>query len=499
MRKDDCFEKALGMSTQVEKKSRELGQAGIFGLLFRYSLPTTIACAAFTVYNVVDRLFIARAGGSDAIAGIAVTFPIFMICISVGMLFGTGGGAIASIRLGEGNHAEADRVLGNVVGLFLICGVVLSCTSQVFMEPLLHLFGASENTLPYARPYMRILMWVVVADFLAMGMNDLLRSEGNPGMSMRIMVVGAVLNIFLDWLFIFKLGMGVRGAALATGIAKVVSATWILVHFTIGSKRVFTLRWRNLCPRWSTTLSILHIGSSPFLMMVLRSTVIAYLNRTLLVYGGDLAVGAMGVVFSLQMLFFMPAMGLEHGTQPIFGFNFGARNHARLRQAVLCALVYAVGAGLLGLIVAEFFPGVLVHLFSRDDAALEKLAIHALRVVIFTLPVGTAVLIGTSYFQSTRRPHLSIGLNCFREGLGMLAFITILPRFWGLEGLWLASPAADLLTGAVTFLLLYREFRRLGRGESRGAADSAAALHCQSLATGSGAHANGAVTMIPTK
>jgi putative MATE family efflux protein len=473
------------MSTQIEQKSRELGQSGIYGLLLRYSLPTTIACAAFSIYNVVDRLFIARAGGSDAIAGIAVTFPIFMICISVGMLFGTGGGAIASIRLGEGNHAEANRVLGNVVGLFLICGVILTGVSQYFMDPLLHLFGASENTLPYARPYMRILMWVVVADFLAMGMNDLLRSEGNPGLSMRIMMVSAVLNVFLDWLFIFKFGMGVRGAALATGIAKLVSTTWIILHFTIGSQRVLTLHWRNLRPRWHTTLSILHIGSSPCLMMVLRSTVVAYLNKTLLVYGGDLAVGAMAVVFSLEMLFVMPAVGLEHGTQPIFGFNYGAGNHARLRQALCAALMYAAVAGVLGLILAEFFPGLLVYAFARNDVALNKLATHALRVVMCTLPLGTVILIGTSYFQGTRRPHLSIALNLFREGVAMLAFITLLPRFWGLEGIWLAVPAAEILTGTVALMLLIREFRRLGRGESRGAADSAAALRSQRLSTGS--------------
>jgi putative MATE family efflux protein len=447
---------------QIEEKSREFGEAGIYGLLFRYSLPATIGSAAFTLYNVVDRLFIARSGGSDAIAGITVTFPIFLICISVGMLIGIGGGAIASIRLGEGNHAEAERVLGNVVGLFVICGLLLSGTAQIFLEPLLRFFGASENTLPYAGPYMRILMWIVAADFLAMGMNNLLRAEGSPQVSMRIMVSGALLNVFLDWLFIFKLGMGVRGAALATGIAKLFSASWILLHFTVGRHRVLSLHWRYLLPRWRTTLSILHIGVSPFLMMVVRSTVIAFLNKRLLVYGGDLAVGAMGVVFSLQMLFIMPAMGLQQGAQPIFGFNYGAGNHDRLRQALRGALLYALGMGMLGVALAEIFPTQLVRIFGRSNVELCALAAHALRFVLATLPLGGLVLISTSYFQGTRRPHLSIFLNLFREGVAMMVFLSWFPRLLGLDGIWLVVPAAEILTGAMAAALLIREFRRLG-------------------------------------
>ncbi len=448
-------------SPRLARNTKEMGGHRMVPLLIRYSIPTTIGTAAFTAYNVVDRIFIGRAVGANAIAGISITFPLFMICIAIGMMIGIGSGTMVSIRLGEGRVREAERILGNAVALFTILSLLLLTLGELLLTPMLNAFGASPETLPYATTYMRILLLFLPLDFLAMGMNGLLRAEGSPRISMTILLAGAMLNILLDWIFIFPLGLGVAGAALATGLSKLFSATWIILHFTVGKRRALTLRLNNLRLSVATVLSILHIGLSPFTMQFVQSAAVIFLNRSLLHYGGDTAVGAMGIIFAVQMFLLMPVMGLIHASSPILGFNYGARKFERVREALVAALGYAFLVTLAGTALIQLFPSFIVGLFNRDNAELIGATLVGMRIFTLSAPLAAAQMMGAHYFQATGRPHLSISLHLLRQVGCYLVFLFILPRFFGLTGVWAAMPSTDLIASLTTAVFILFELRRM--------------------------------------
>ncbi|MDD4735584.1 MAG: MATE family efflux transporter [Kiritimatiellae bacterium] len=448
-------------SPRLARNTKEMGGHRIIPLLIRYSIPTTIGTAAFTAYNVVDRIFIGRAAGAYAIAGISITFPLFMICIAIGMMIGIGSGTMVSIRLGEGRIREAERILGNAVALFSVLSLLLLTLGELLLIPMLNAFGASPATLPYATTYMRILLLFLPMDFLAMGMNGLLRAEGSPRISMTILLSGAMLNIVLDWVFIFPFDMGVAGAALATGLSKLFSATWILLHFTIGKHRALTLHLKNLRLSFATVLSILHIGLSPFTMQFVQSASVVFMNRSLLHYGGDTAVGAMGIIFAVQMFLLMPVMGLIHASSPILGFNYGAKKFARVREALLAALAYAFLVTLTGMALIQLFPSAIVGLFNRENFDLIGTTITGMRIFTLSAPLAAAQMMGAHYFQATGRPHLSISLHLLRQAVCYLAFLFILPRFFGLTGVWAAMPSTDVIASLITAVFILFELRRM--------------------------------------
>jgi len=451
-------------SERIEKKARELGGHSIFRLLFRYSLPTTIGFFVFSIYNIVDRMFIGRYGGSAALAGVSITFPLFMIVIAIGMLIGVGGGTLTSLRLGEKKYEQAEKILGNVIALFLLLGLGLTLAGQAFLDPLLLLFGASPDTLPYAHAYMRILMSVIVFDFLAMGTNGMLQAEGNPVISMLILSSGAVINVGMDYVLIVRAGLGVEGAALATGISKLISAGWMLLHFTKGPRRVLTLRGRNLRIHPALTRSMFYIGLSPFTLQFINSFFITFTNRFLLRYGGDVAVGAMGIIHSIIMLLMMPVIGLTRGGQPIIGFNYGARNWERVRQALRTCLIGAVLVGLTGLALTQIFSLPLAGIFTRDPVLLNTAA-RGMRLMLLMFPVGAFQIIVANYFQTTGRPLASISLHLLRMVLIYLPLLVVFSRRWGLDGVWLTMPASDLLAGLIGVIVILCEDRRLRRDQ----------------------------------
>lgn len=449
---------------QLARNTEEMAGRHIVPLLIRYSIPTTIGTAAFTAYNVVDRMFIGRAAGASAIAGISITFPLFMICIAIGMAIGIGSGTMVSLRLGEKRVHDAERILGNAVALFCLLSLVLIVLGEWFLDPMLRLFGASDETLPYATVYMRILLLFLPADFLAMGMNGLLRAEGSPKISMTVLLNGAFMNIVLDYLFIFPLHMGVAGAAWATGISKFISACWIMLHFTVGKRRALTLSLTNMRLSLKTILSILHIGLSPFTMQFVQSAVVIFMNRSLLHYGGDTAVGAMGIIFAVQMFLIMPTMGLIHASSPILGFNYGAKNFGRVRQTLLAALAYAFLVTLAGTALIQAMPSVVVDLFNRNSTALIATTVQGMRIFTVSAPLAAMQMMGAHYFQATGRPHLSISLHLLRQALFFFAFLLLLPYIWGLTGVWLASPFTDVFSTLTTSVFVACELRRMRNG-----------------------------------
>jgi len=451
---------------KIHQKSREFAQANIYRLLIRYSIPATIGVAAFTLYNIVDRIFIGHAMGALALSGLTVTFPLFMICIAIGVLVGVGGGTLISLRLGEHRYQEAENILGNVVALFTLGGIVMGALGLIFLEPLLLFFGATESTLPYASAYLGTLLWFIPADFLAMGTNNSLRAEGNPHISMYTLIVGALLNIVLDYLFIFPMGMGIYGAALATGISKVVSATWIILHFRISSHRSLTLHLRNLRLKWTLVRPLITIGLSPFIIQLVGSLVIVLLNKQLLRYSGEIAVGAMGAMFSIMMLLTMPLWGLIQGVQPIIGFNYGARNFQRVRQALNASLIYAGVIGVAGVIICQSAPRFLIGLFGKGNQEFIELGSHGMRLFLCMLPLSNLNVIGIQFFQATGRPRSSILLNLFKNGCCLVPALLLLPRLLGLDGVWLACPLCDLAAFIVIAAALVRENRRLRRADA---------------------------------
>lgn len=453
------------MSERIQRKARELGGHNIYRLLWRYSVPTTVGFFVFSIYNIVDRMFIGRFGGTEALTGVSITFPLFMIAIAIGMLVGVGGGALTSLRLGEKRYTQAEQILGNVFVLFLIGGVVLTVLGQIFLDPLLTFFGASETVLPHARAYMRILMWVITLDFLAMGLNGMLQAEGNPAIAMLILSSGAVLNAGCDYILIARLGMGVRGAALATAISKAFSAGWILLHFIKGPRRVLTLRRENFRIHPALTRSMLYIGLSPFTMQFINSFFITITNRFLLRTGGDVAIGAMGIVHSIIMLMMMPVIGLTRGGQPIIGFNYGARNFARVLQALKASLLVALLIGLAGAGLVQGFAPLLARIFTRDPALIAT-ASNGMRLMLLMFPFGAFQVISANYFQTTARPLLSIGFHLLRMVVLYFPVMFIFSSRWGLNGVWLTPPACDFMAGLVAVFIMFREARRLSAGRA---------------------------------
>ncbi|MFO7936584.1 MAG: MATE family efflux transporter [Kiritimatiellia bacterium] len=446
---------------KIHQKSEEFDKENIYRLLIRYSLPATVGVAAFTVYNIIDRIFIGHAIGPLALSGLTVTFPLFMVCIAIGMLFGIGGGTLISLRLGERKYTEAENILGNVFAMFIIGGIAVGILGLIFLEPILLFFGATETTLPYAASYMGLLLWFLPADFLAMGTNSSLRAEGNPRISMCILIVGALLNIILDYIFIFPLNMGIFGAALATGLSKMMSAAWIITHFRIGKHRALTLHIKNLKPRLHLIQPMLAIGLSPFLIQLIASLSVALLNKQLLHYSGEVAIGAMGAVFSIMTLLNMPVWGLVQGSQPVIGFNYGAGNYKRVYHALRACLLYAGGIGLAGLLICQSFPVFLIGLFGRSDPQFIEIGSHGMRLFLCVLPIMNLNMIGIQFFQATGRPRYSIALNILKNICCLIPALFLLPKLIGLDGVWLAYPCCDL--GAFIFVgaALLRERRKL--------------------------------------
>ncbi|MFA7174326.1 MAG: MATE family efflux transporter [Kiritimatiellia bacterium] len=451
---------------KIHQRSREFAQENIYRLLIRYSIPATVGSAAFTLYNIIDRIFIGHAMGPLALSGLTVTFPLFMTCIAIGVLVGVGGGTLISLRLGERRYQEAENILGNVVALFMLGGIIMGALGLIFLKPLLLFFGATETTLPFASAYLGTLLWFVPVDFLAMGTNNCLRAEGNPRISMYTLIVGAILNIALDYLFIFPMQMGIFGAALATGISKVVSATWIMLHFRVGKYRALTLHIRNLRLKWTLVRPLMTIGLSPFIMQLVGSLIVLLLNKQLLRYSGEVAVGAMGAIFSISMMLNMPVWGLIQGAQPIIGFNYGARNFRRVRQALKASLLYAGVIGIAGLIICQSAPYFLSGLFGKGNSEFIELGGRGMRLFLCMLPLTNLDMVGIQFFQATGRPRSSILLNLFKNGLCLIPTLLLLPRVLGLDGVWLASPLCDLAAFLLIGPVLIREVRRLKRFQS---------------------------------
>lgn len=439
-----------------------LGTEPIGTLLLRYSLPAIAAMVVFSLYNVIDSIFIGHGVGSLAISGLAITFPVMNLTFALVMLVGIGGASISSIRLGQQDTEGASRVLGNVLLLGLINGVGFGVLAQFVLDPVLRAFGASPETLPYARDFMRIILLGFPVTCTMFGLNHMMRATGYPHKAMLSAVVTVGVNIVLAPLFIFWLHWGIRGAAIATVLSQFMGMLWVLHHFRDPRSNVhFQPGIYRL--RWKIVRSIFSIGMAPFLLNVCACLVVVLVNTGLKEHGGDLAIGAFGIINRVIIVFVMIVMGLTQGMQPIVGYNYGAQRIGRVRQT----LKYGIVAGGLittaGFLSCQFAPAFVSRLFTTDEA-LIALSVEGMRLVTLVFPlVGIQIVIG-NFFQSIGKAKLSIFLSLTRQLLFLAPCLIVLPRSFGLDGIWLSLPLSDVLSFMTTMAVLFvfnREMRRM--------------------------------------
>jgi len=444
------------------ERSKQLGEESVGKLLVKFSLPAIIGMLVNALYNIIDRIFIGRGVGSLALSGLAAGFPISNIIMAFGMLVGIGSSAMISIKLGQNNKKAAERILGNALTLDIILSVLVTTIGLLFLDDLLLMFGASTETLGYARDYMKFILAGVVLQNIGFGLNNIIRASGSPRIAMATMLIGAIINTVLDPIFIFVLNMGVQGAALATIISQGISSVWVLLYF---SSNRSTLRFKkeNFKLKIETIKHILAIGMSPFAMQIAASVVTTIYNKSLLTYGGDLAVGAMGIINSVIMLFFMPIFGINQGVQPIIGYNYGAKNYDRVKQALKLATIAAVVIATIGFIAIQAFPRQFISLFNKNDAELIAIGSRGIRIDMIFLPIIGFQVVSSNYFQAIGKAKISMVLSLSRQVLILIPILLIMPPIFKLDGVWASAPISDLFSATLTGILLYKDIKSLNK------------------------------------
>lgn len=441
------------------KATLELGTKPVGSLLLQYAMPAIIAMTASSLYNMVDSIFIGQGVGPMAISGLALTFPFMNLSAAFGAAVGVGASTCISVKLGQRDYGTAQNILGNTVTLNLIVGVLFSVVSLLFLDPILYFFGASEQTIPYARDYMVVILLGNVFSHMYFGMNAVLRAAGKPRQAMYATMFTVVMNTILDPVFIYLLDMGIRGAAFATILSQMMALTWQmklfsdkdeLLHLRRGIYRINAAIVRN----------IIAIGMSPFLMNVCACVVVIFINKGLLMYGGDLAVGAYGIANRVAFVFVMIVMGINQGMQPIAGYNYGARQTERLMRVLKLSMMAATVITTSGFLVAEFVPELCVSLFTSDPE-LTGMAARGMRIIMCTCPIIGFQMVATNFFQSIGKAGVSIFLSLSRQMLFLLPMLIVLPLRFGIDGVWASMPVADTISSLVTWGIMLRYTRRM--------------------------------------
>ena len=455
--------------TEIRGAAMELGTERIRKLLVQYAVPAIIAMTASSLYNMVDSIFIGHGVGPLAISGLALTFPLMNLAAAFGSLVGVGAATLVSMRLGQRDYDTAGKVLGNVFMLNLIIGVAFSIVTLLFLDPILYFFGASEATVGYAREYMTVILLGNVITHMYLGLNSVLRASGHPRKAMYATINTVVINTVLDPLFIYGFGWGIRGAAIATVLAQVISLVW---QFRILSDRRELLHFRRGIYRLHAKIvrDILAIGMSPFLMNLAACFIVILINKGLKEFGGDLSIGAYGIVNRVAFFFVMVVMGLNQGMQPIAGYNFGAQQYDRVLRVLKLTAIGATCVTTCGFLLGELMPRLAVSLFTKD-AELVHLAAEGMRITFVCFPIIGFQMVATNFFMSIGMAGKAIFLSLSRQLLFLLPGLVLLPPLFdqytqwnGSWGVWCAMPLSDLLASIVAFLMLMhqlRGFRRL--------------------------------------
>ena len=451
----------------------ELGTQPIGKLLMQYAIPAIIAMTASSLYNMVDSIFIGQGVGPLAISGLAITFPFMNLGAAFGAMVGVGASTLISVKLGQKDYTTAQTVLGNVVTLNVIIGVAFSILTLLFLDPILYFFGASEDTIGYARDYMQIILAGNIFTHMYLGLNAVLRASGHPQKAMYATINTVIINTVLDPLFIYGFDWGIRGAAIATIIAQVISLVW---QFKLLANKNELLHLHKGIYRLQSKIvkNIIAIGLSPFCMNVASCFIVIFINKGLKEYDGDLAIGAYGIVNRLVFICVMIVMGITQGMQPIAGYNYGARLYTRVKEVFWKTAKLAMCMTTLCFVIGMFFPRIACSAFTSDPELLD-IAERGMRLITLVFPIVGLQMIGTNFFQSLGLVKKSIFLSLSRQLLLLLPLLYTLPLWLGTDGVWLSFPISDLLSTILTIILLKRlfnKFNSLHDGDSANALDS---------------------------
>lgn len=442
----------------LENTQDNLGTESITKLLIKFSIPAIVGMVVNMLYNVIDRMYIGNIPnvGGLAITGVGITMPVTQIITAFGMLVGIGTCASISIAFGKRRKDEAEGYLGNGLTLILIISAIIAVFGNIFAEQILTLFGASENTLPYALAYIRPLFWGTICNLFAFGLNNSVRSDGNPKISMYTMMIGAGINIVLDPIFIFGLNLGIQGAAYATVISQFIAGCWVLYYFTKSKKSSIKLKTSTMKLSLPVVKGILMIGLSPFLMQMASSVVSVIANNALMTHGGDLAIGAMAIITSVCSIFVMPIYGLNQGSQPIIGYNYGAKNYARVKQTYVYSLIACTVILTISSVIVQAFPEFAVSMFNKDPQLTDK-TVAGMKLFLLSMPLIGIQMTASTFYQAVGKPKKAMIISLSRQVIFLIPAFLFLPRMFGLIGVWLAGPIADTLAVMVSGFIIFKE------------------------------------------
>ncbi len=442
---------------QLEHESPTiLGEQPIGKLLIKYSVPAVIASVATSLYNIIDSIFIGQGVGPMAIAGLAITFPLMNLVAAFCMLIAVGGATICSIYLGQKDLSRATDVANNVITFCLIHAVLFGGLALLFLDPILHFFGATDETIPYAREFMRVILMATPISFVFIGLNYLMRATGYPRKAMISALLSVIVNIALAPLFIFKFDLGIKGAAMATVCGQTAAFVWVLWHF-MNKKSFVHFKKGNKWISGTIARRLYEIGLSPFLMNVCACVVVVFINKALLDYGwadGNLAVGAYGIINRTTMFFVMIVFGVTQGMQPILGYNYGAGKWDRVKTTLNKGILFGVIITFVGWIVTELAPSQVSRLFTVDEN-LIRMTDEGFRIYFICYPVVGCQIVIQNFFQSVGKPKISIFLSLTRQLVFLLPMLWILPAHFGINGVWASMSASDIIACIIAVATLY--------------------------------------------
>lgn len=452
--------------TEKYDRTFRLGEYPVGKLLLEFSIPAIIAMIANALYNVVDSIFVGRGVGPLALTAVTIALPVMLILMAFGMLVGIGATALVSIRLGQGKPDEAEQILGNAFSALVLLGIVISVSMLLFLDSILMFLGATPDVFGYAKQFLSVILLCSVFQFISFGLNNVIRGEGNPMISMATMLFSAAMNTILNPIFIFVFHWGVRGSALATASTQIAVSFFIVWHFTKGRSNL-KLHRKNLVLRPRILMMIFAIGLSPFLLQMAAGMAMFLFNHYLLIYGGEMAVAAMGVINRTVLMLLMPMFGINQGAQPIIGYNYGARQYGRVKRALLLSALAATAISITGFVTVQAFSSQIISLFN-DDPELLRIGTRGIRIFLMMLPVIGMQIVITNYFQSVGKAAKAILLSLTRQVLFLIPLIMILPRYFGLTGIWAAGPISDFFAAALAGILLCKELQLLYQKQELG-------------------------------
>ena len=442
----------------AQKTPTALGTESIGKLLMQYAVPAIIAMTASSLYNMVDSIFIGHGVGTMALSALALTFPLMNLGAAFGALVGVGAATLISVKLGQKDYDTAQRVLGNVFVLNILLGLAFTVIVFPFLNPILYFFGGSDETVEYARQFMEIILLGNVVTHLYLGLNAVLRASGHPKQAMYATIATVAINTILAPIFIFMFDWGIRGAAIATVSAQVIALLWQLKKFNNANELLHFSRGIFRLKR-KIVFDSLAIGMSPFLMNLAACLIVILINQGLKKYGGDLAIGAFGIVNRLVFIVVMIVMGLNQGMQPIAGYNFGAKLYDRVNKVLKLTIIYATCVTTFGFLVGMLAPNLVVGIFT-SDAELTELSATGLRITVMFFPIIGFQMVTSNFFQSIGMAGKAIFLSLTRQMLILLPCLLILPHFFGVAGVWYSMPVSDLLASLIALVMLVYQFRK---------------------------------------